>query len=196
MLQTTSGNRPQHERNHFDCKIELSNSPVTAAALREFSDAQMPRTGVGEMPWSTPLSPETLAAMAEAGKAQLVTARLDIVAEGLFEKPIIGVGALLSDSAFEHPRLIIVVDKSFRGEHIGSRLARELLARVEAGETVQAEVQNEPSGPNGRPAHGFFKQLGFACANESDRRAEVPEYVGGSVVGKALRSFALFSYTK
>ena len=38
----------------YDCEVRLSASRLDAQQLREFADTQMPRTGIGEVPWSTP----------------------------------------------------------------------------------------------------------------------------------------------
>jgi len=178
---------------YFDCQVSLSTNRVEATQLRDFVDAQMPKSGVGEVPWSTPLSSDQLVDLAEKGKVEFVAARMMLAAEAT--PPMVGFGALVQDSdTYPYPRIIIVVDTHFRGLGLGKRIARELLKQLNAGATVQAEVQHEISG---RPkAAAFFEYLGFECVEENHRTGLVPEYANGEYTGTAERQFALYSFVK
>lgn len=177
----------------FDCRIELSASPVDARQLGEFADTQMPRTGIGAVPWSTPLSSEKLVELANTGQAEFITAHMMLAADA--EPPLIGIGALIRNpDNYPHPRMIIVVDNEFRGQGLGTRIAIELCRRLNPGETVQVEIQQANTAQRRREK--FFKKLGFVCEQENYRTAEVPEYVGGVRVGTVKKEFALYSFTK
>ncbi len=178
---------------YFDCAVRLSASGLDARQLSEFAESQMPRSGIGEVPWSTPLSPDQLAELAQSGKVEFVTARMMLAADG--EPPLIGIGALIRDThSYPAPRMIIVVENPSRGQGFGSRIAKELLARVKPGETVQVEVQQEPSGRS-RVA-GFFKALGFECVDDNYRTGKVPRYAGGILAETVERKFALYAFEK
>jgi predicted GNAT family N-acyltransferase len=177
----------------FDCEIRLSTSRLDAQQLRDFADAQMPRTGIGAVPWSTPLSADRLAQLAEAGKAEFVTAHMMLAADGL--PPLIGIGALIRDTDdYPHPRMIIVVDNESRGQGLGKRIAHELLRRLDVGETVQVEVQEALTAQRRRER--FFRMLGFQCTDENYRSADVSKFVSGKLVGTERKSFALYSFTR
>lgn len=177
----------------YDCEVILSKSRLNAQQLGEFTDAQMPRTGIGAVPWSTPISSSELAELAATGKAEFITVRMMIACDG--EHPLIGIGALIRDADnYPNPRMIIVVDSESRGQGIGNRIANELLDRVNPGETVQAEVQQDPSTQRRRVR--FFEKLGFECVVENHRTGDVPEYVGGVMVGTVKRNFSLYAFTK
>ncbi len=177
----------------YDCNFRLSSTRLDAQQLKEFVGAQMPNTGFGEVPWSTPISSNRLVELAETGKAEFVTARMMLAADG--EAPILGIGALVRDSDnYPNPRMIIVVDSGSRCQGIGSRIAKELLARLNAGETVQAEVQIEAL--DERKTAGFFEGLGFECIEKNHRTGLVPEYMNGELKGSVARKFALYSFTK
>jgi len=177
----------------FDCEIRLSASRLDAQQLGEFADNQMPRTGTGAVPWSTPLTSDQLVELAEGGKAEFVTAHMMLAADA--EPPLIGIGALIRDTNnYPHPRMIIVVDSESRGQGLGTRIANELLRRLNPGETVQVEVQ-EALTPQKRRAR-FFEKLGFKCIEERHRTGDVPEFVGGMLVGTVQKNFALYSFTK
>ena len=177
----------------FDCEVRLSATRLDARQFREFADAQMPGTGIGEVPWSTPLSSDQLSELAATGEAEIVTERMMLAAIG--EPPVIGVGVLIrSPDIYPTPRLIIVVDSETRGLGIGSRIAKELLARLIPGETVEAEVQRELSAQ--RRTARFFERLGFKCVNERYRTGDVPEYVSGTFKGTVQRNFALYAFTR
>jgi GNAT superfamily N-acetyltransferase len=177
----------------FDCDVTLSATRLDAQQLREFADAQMPRTGIGEVPWSTPLSSDQLAEFAATGKAEFVTARMMLAVDG--ELPLIGIGALIRNpDIYLNPRMIVVVHSEFRGLGIGNRIAKELLDRLDIGEVVQAEVQQE-SLPQRRTAK-FFEALGFECVEEKYRAGDVPEYFSGEFTGTVQKDFALYSFTK
>ena len=176
----------------YDCEIKLSTSRLEAQQLKDFADAQMPRTGVGEVPWSTPLSSAQLSSLAEQGEAEFVTARMMLAADA--EPPLIGVGVLIrSPNIYANPRIILVVDGESRGLGIGKRIANELLNLLQPGETVEAEVQLGRS--QKRRTARFFEELGFRCVDENYRSGEVPEYVNGLPTGKVQRGFALYAYT-
>ena len=177
----------------FDCEVSLSSSRLDARQLREFADTQMPRTGLGAEPWSTPLSSAQLTELAATGKAEFVTARMML--PSIQEPPLIGIGALIRDpDSYQNPRLIIVVDTEFRGQGLGIRIADELLGRLKPGEAVEAEVQQASTSQRRRAR--FFERLGFECVEENYRSGEVPEYVGGKLVGTQQRNFALYAYTR
>lgn len=178
---------------YFDCAVRLSTSRLDARQLREFADAQMPRTGIGAVPWSTPLSSDQLTELAATGKAEFITARMMLAADA--EPPLIGIGALIRDpDNYPTPRLIIVVEAQSRGQGIGTRIANELLARLNPAETVQAEVQQAAS--TRRRIARFFEHLGFECVEENHRSGNVPEYVAGIRVGIIERSFALYAFAR
>jgi GNAT superfamily N-acetyltransferase len=153
----------------------------------------MPRTGIGAVPWSTPLSSDQLVELAETGKAEFVTAHMMLAADA--EPPLIGIGALIRDpSTYPYPRMIIVVDSESRGQGLGKRIANELIRHLRPGETVQVEVQQALTAQRRRAR--FFESLGFECIDEIYRSAEVPEYLGGKLVGTVNKNFALYSFTK
>ena len=177
----------------FDCKIELSESPIDAQQLGIFADTQMPRTGIGAVPWSTPLSSEQLIELAKTGKAEFITAHMMLAADA--EPPLVGIGALIRDpDKYPHPRMIVVVDNEFRGQGLGTRIANELCRRLNPGETVQVEIQQ--ANTTQRRREKFFKKLGFKCVQENYRVGDVPEFVGGDLVGTVKRAFGLYSFTK
>lgn len=181
----------------FDCDIRLSVSRLVsrldAQQLGNFADAQMPRTGIGAVPWSTPISSDRLVALAEAGKAEFVTAHMMLAADA--EAPLIGIGALIRDSDnYPHPRMIIVVDSESRGQGLGKRIAKELLRRLTIGETVQVEVQEALTAKRRRAR--FFENLGFECIDENYRVGDVPEFEGGTLVGTVRKNFALYAFIK
>jgi GNAT superfamily N-acetyltransferase len=177
----------------FDCEVRLSASRLDAQQLRDFADAQMPRSGIGAVPWSTPLSSDQLVELAETGKAEFVTANMMLAADA--EPPLIGIGALVRDiDSYPHPRMIIVVDSESRGQGLGKRIANELLRRLKIGEIVQVEVQQALTPLRRRER--FFESLGFECIEEKHRIGEVPEYSGGSLAGTVQKNFALYSFTK
>ena len=180
---------------HFDCTVDLTNSKLDAQQLTGFADTQMPRSGIGEVPWSTPISAEDLAGLAAQGNAEFVTARMQIMGGELSrDQSLVGIGALIRDpKRFEHPRMIIVVETDSRKEGIGTRLANEILERLNSGETVEVEVQ---TGAANRGPEKFFERLGFEIVNPSYRSAKVPEYSGGHKIGDVDATFALYSYTK
>jgi len=177
----------------FDCEIRLSASRLDAQQLREFADAQMPRTGIGAVPWSIPLTSDQLVELAETGKVKFVTAHMMLAADA--EPPLIGIGALIRDpDNYPHPRMIIVVDSESRGQGLGKRIANELLRQLSIGETVQVEVQEALTTQRRRAR--FFETLGFKCVEEKYRIGDVPEFEGGSRVGTLQKNFALYSFTK
>ena len=179
----------------FDCSIDLTTSRLDASQLREFADAQMPRSGIGEVPWSTPLSIEQLVRLAETGKAEFITARVQLMADGIGQLPLAGIGALIRDpDNYPHPRMIVVVDNDARGQGLGGRIVSELLERVQFGETVQVEIQQAPTSIS--RAQKFFEGFGFECSERNHRTGNVPEYIGGQLVGSVERNFALYSLTK
>jgi len=188
-----SGSLETQSTEFFDCRIELSASPVDAQQLGVFADTQMPRTGVGAVPWSTPLSSEKLVELANTGKAEFITARMMLAADA--NPPLIGIGALIRDpDNYPHARMIIVVDNEFRGQGLGTRIANELCRLLKSGETVQVEIQQANTAQRRREK--FFTRLGFKCEQEHYRTADVPEYAGGTRVGTVTKDFALYSYTK
>ena len=177
----------------YDCEVSLSSSPLDAQQLAEFADAQMPRTGIGEVPWSTPLSSAQLTELAENGKAEFVCARMMLAS--VQEPLLIGIGALIRDpDQYQNPRMIIVVETESRGQGIGQRIAKELLGRLEADEVVQAEVQQKESAPNrtGR----FFEGLGFKCVEENYRTGRVSEYRKGDLIGSVQARFSLYEFPR
>ena len=177
----------------FDCEVRLSATRLDAQQLREFADTQMPRTGIGAVPWSTPLSSDQLAELAATGKAEFVTAHMMLAADG--EPPLIGIGTLIRDpDNFPNPRMIIVVESESRGMGLGKRIANELLRRLNPGETVQVEVQQALTPQRGRAR--FFEKLGFKCVEERHRTGDVPEFVGGALVGTVQNNFALYAFTR
>jgi len=177
----------------FDCDVRLSVSRLEARQLSAFADSQMPRTGIGAVPWSTPLSSNQLAELAANGKAEFVTAHMMLAADG--EPPLIGIGALIRDpDNYPYPRMIIVIESESRGQGLGKRIANELLRRLNAGETVQVEVQQ--SSTNQRRRARFFEKLGFECVEEKHRTGDVPEFVGGAHVGNVQKIFSLYAFTK
>ena len=177
----------------YDCEVILSSSRLDAQQLATFTDAQMPRTGIGAVPWSTPISSNQLTELAAAGKAEFVTARMMLACEG--EPPLVGIGALIRDQInYSNPRMIIVVDSESRGQGLGNRIVNELLKQVKPGETVEAEVQRDPSS-QGRRAR-FFEKLGFKCIEENYRTGEVNEYQSGALIGTVSRKFSLYGLTK
>jgi hypothetical protein len=106
----------------FDCEVRLSTSRLDAQQLREFADSQMPRTGIGAVPWSTPLSSDQLTELAATGKAEFVIAHMMLAADG--EPPLIGIGALIRDpDNYPNPRMIIVIESESRGQGLGKRIA-------------------------------------------------------------------------
>ena len=177
----------------FDCEIRISVSRLDAQQLREFADSQMPRTGIGAVPWSTPLSSDRLIDLAATGKAEFITAHMMLAADA--EPPLIGIGALIRDTDnYPHPRMIIVVDSDSRGQGLGKRIANELLRCLNFGETVQVEVQQALTTQRRRAR--FFESLGFKCLEERHRTGDVPEFVGGALAGTVQKNFALYSFTK
>ena len=177
----------------FDCEVRLSASRLDAQQLREFADAQMPRTGIGAVPWSTPLSSDQLTELAATGKAEFVTAHMMLAADG--EPPLIGIGALIRDpDNYPNPRMIIVIESESRGQGLGMRIANELLGRLNPGETVEVEVQQALTTQQRRAR--FFEKLGFKCVEERHRTGDVPEFVGGAYVGTVQKNFALYAFTK
>lgn len=177
----------------FDCEIRLSASHLDAQRLGNFADSQMPRTGIGAVPWSIPLSSDQLVELAENGKAEFVTAHMMLAADA--ESPLIGIGALIRDADnYPHPRMIIVVDIESRGQGIGKRIANELLRRLNIGETVQVEVQQALTTQRRRAR--FFENLGFKCVEEEYRTGSIPEFVDGAIVNTVQKSFDLYSFTK
>ena len=177
----------------FDCEIRLSVSQLDAQKLRDFADAQMPRSGIGAVPWSTPLSSDQLIELADSGKAEFVTAHMMLAADA--DHPLIGIGALIRDADnYPAPRMIIVVDSESRGQGLGKRIANELLRRLGPGETVQVEVQQAMTPQRRRER--FFESLGFECVEEKYRTGEVPEFSNGNRVGTVQKTFALYSYTR
>ena len=177
----------------YDCEVSLSASPLDARQLAEFADSQMPRTGIGEVPWSTPLSSAQLTELAETGKAEFVCARMMLAS--VQEPLLIGIGALIRDpDNYQNPRMIIVVETESRGQGLGLRIANELLGRLEPGEAVNVEVQQKISTPN-RTAR-FFERLGFECVEENYRTGNVSEYIRGELVGTVPTNFSLYKFTK
>lgn len=177
----------------YDCEVSLSASPLDARQLGEFADSQMPRTGIGEVPWSTPLSSAQLTELAETGKAEFVCARMMLAS--VQEPLLIGIGALIRDpDNYQNPRMIIVVETESRGQGLGLRIANELLGRLEPGEVVNVEVQQKESTPN-RTAR-FFERLGFECVEENYRTGNVSEYIRGDLVGTVPTNFSLYEFTK
>lgn len=175
-----------------DYDVRLSATRLDAQLLSEFADTQMPRTGIGAVPWSTPLSSEQLTELVSTGKAEFVTAHMMIAADA--EPPLIGIGALIRDpDNYPNPRMIIVVECESRGQGLGNRIANELLAKLDPGETVQVEVQQESS--TKRRTAIFFEKLGFECVEENHRTGNVPEYVGGVFTGTVQRNCALYTFT-
>lgn len=177
----------------FDCEIRLSASRLDAQQLRKFADSQVPRTGIGAVPWSTPLSSERLVQLAETGKAEFITAHMMLAADA--EPPLIGIGALIRDPEnYPTPRMIIVVDSESRGQGLGKRIANELLNQLSVGESVQVEVQQAIT--TQRRREKFFESLGFRCVDENYRSGKIPQYEGGVLVGEVEKNFGLYSYTK
>ncbi len=177
----------------FDCEVRLSASRMDAQQLREFADTQMPRTGIGAVPWSTPLSSDQLTELAATGKAEFVTAHMMLAADG--EPPLIGIGALIRDpDNYPNPRMIIVIESESRGQGLGKRIANELLGRLNPGETVEVEIQQALTTQQRRAR--FFEKLGFKCVEERHRTGDVPEFVGGAIVGTVQKNFALYAFTK
>ena len=177
----------------FDCEVRLSASRLDAQQLREFADTQMPRTGIGAVPWSTPLSSDQLTELAATGKAEFVTAHMMLAADG--EPPLIGIGALIRDpDNYPNPRMIIVIESESRGQGLGKRIANELLGRLNSGETVEVEIQQALTTQQRRAR--FFEKLGFKCVEERHRTGDVPEFVGGAFVGTVQQNFALYAFAK
>jgi len=177
----------------FDYDVRLSTSYLDAHQLKEFADAQMPKTGVGSVPWSTPLSSEQLTELAANGKAEFITARMMLAS--VPELPLLGIGALIRDpDNYPTPRMIIVVESEFRRQGFGLRIAKELLRRLSPGEAVQVEVQRGLKTPR-RTAY-FFERLGFQCVEENYRTGNVPEYVEGILSGTVERNFSLYEFTR
>lgn len=175
----------------YDCEVSLSDSPLSAQHLAEFADTQMPRTGIGEVPWSTPLSSAQLTELTKNGKAEFVSARMMLAS--VQEPPLIGIGALIRDpDNYTHPRMIIVVETESRGQGLGLRIAKELLRRLKPGETVQVEVQQKASTPN-RTA-SFFEKLGFACVEENYRTGNIAKYERGELIGTVPTNFSLYEF--
>ena len=182
-----------HVTEFYDCEVSLSASPLDAQQLASFADTQMPRTGIGEVPWSTPLSSAQLTELTENGKSEFVSARMMLAS--VQEPLLIAIGALIRDpDNYPSPRMIIVVETESRGQGLGLRIANELLGRLEPGETVQVEVQQKVSTPN-RTA-GFFEKLGFECVEENYRTGNVSEYVRGDLIGTVPTNFSLYEFTK
>ena len=177
----------------FDCEIRLSASRLDAQQLRDFADSQMPRTGIGAVPWSTPLSSNQLIGLAATGKAEFITAHMMLAADA--EPPLIGIGALIRDiDKYPNPRMIIVVDSDSRGQGLGKRILIELMRRLKFGETVQVEVQQALTTQRRRAR--FFENLGFNCVEEKYRTGEIPEFMGGVLIGTVRKNFALYSFAK
>lgn len=178
---------------YFDCEIRLSTSRLDAQQLKHFADTQLPRTGIGAVPWSTPVSSDQLIELAETGRAEFITAHMMLAADA--EPPLLGIGALIRDTGhYPNLRMIIVVDTESRGQGIGKRIANELLRQLDLGETVQVEVQQALTTQRRRAR--FFEGLGFKCIEEKYRTGDVPEFVGGILAGTVQKSFALYSFTK
>jgi predicted GNAT family N-acyltransferase len=181
------------ETEFFDCEVRLSASQLDAQQLNEFAGSQMPRTGIGAVPWSTPLSADQLFELTEAGKAEFVSAHMMLAADG--EPPLIGIGALIRDpDQYQHSRMIIVVESESRGQGFGKRIANELLRRLQPGETVQVEVQEALTKQRRRAR--FFENLGFKCDKEVYRIGDVPRYTDGALEGTVQKNFALYSFTR
>ena len=179
--------------DYFDCAVRLSSSRLDALQLRKFADAQMPGNGIGEVPWSTPLSSDQLSQLATDGKAEFVTAQMMLAAD--CEPPLLGIGALIRDpDNYPVPRMIIVVESDSRGQGIGVRIANEIINRLKPGEAIQAEVQQENS--THRRIARFFENLGFECVDENHRTGNVPEYVAGTLAGTVQKKFALYQCIK
>jgi predicted GNAT family N-acyltransferase len=180
------------ETEFFDCEVRLSASQLNAQQLKEFASSQMPRTGIGAVPWSTPLSSDQLSELTEMGKAEFITAHMMLAADG--EPPLIGIGALIRDpDHYPNPRMIIVVESESRGQGFGTRIANELLRRLHPGETVQVEVQEALTTKRRRAS--FFEKIGFKCLDEVYRVGGVPRYVDGALAGTVQKNFALYSFT-
>jgi predicted GNAT family N-acyltransferase len=178
---------------YFDCEIRLSTSRLDAQQLKHFADTQLPRTGIGAVPWSTPVSSDQLIELAETGRAEFITAHMMLAADA--EPPLVGIGALIRDTGhYPNPRMIIVVDTESRGQGLGKRIANELLRRLDLGETVQVEVQQALTTQRRRAR--FFESLGFKCIEEKYRTGDVPEFVDGVLAGTVQKNFALYSFTK
>ena len=181
------------ETEFFDCEVRLSATQLDARQLREFASSQLPRTGIGAVPWSTPLSSEELSRLTESGKAEFVSAHMMLAADG--EPPLIGIGALIRDpDRYAHARMIIVVESESRGQGFGTRIANELMRRLKPGETVQVEVQEALTSQRRRAR--FFEKLGFECVEEAYRVGEVPRYTDGVQTGVVEQSFSLYARTK
>jgi len=179
------------ETEFFDCEVRLSASQLDAQQLREFAASQMPRTGIGAVPWSTPLSADQLSELTEAGKAEFVSAHMMLAADG--EPPLIGIGALIRDpDQYQYPRMIIVIESESRGQGFGKRIANELLRRLQPGEMVQVEVQEALTTQRRRAR--FFENLGFKCDEEVYRIGDVPKYKDGALEGTVKKRFALYSF--
>ncbi len=176
----------------YDCNIKLSATRLDATQLKAFADAQMPATGIGEVPWSTPLSSDQLCELAASGRAEFVTAHMMLAADA--EPPLIGTGVLIrSPDKYPNPRMVIVVDSESRSLGLGSRIANELIKLLAAGETVEAEVQLEH--PNQHKTERFFERLGFSCVEQHYRTGFVPEYENDALIGSVERHFALYAFT-
>ena len=181
------------ETEFFDCEVRLSATQLDARQLKEFASSQMPRSGIGAVPWSTPLSSEKLSELTSSGKAEFVSAHVMLAADG--EPPLIGIGALIRDpDQYQHTRMIIVVESESRGQGFGSRIANELIRRLQPGETVQVEVQEALTTQRRRAR--FFENLGFRCVEETYRVGEVPRYSEGVLQDMVRKTFSLYSYTK
>ena len=178
---------------YFDCEIRLTATRLDAQQLKHFADTQLPRTGIGEVPWSTPVSSDQLIELAETGRAEFITAHMMLAADA--EPLLVGIGALLRDTDhYPNPRMIIIVDTESRGQGIGKRIANELLRLLDIGETVQVEVQQAMTTQRRRAR--FFESLGFKCIEEKYRTGDVPEFVDGVLAGTVQKNFALYSFTK